>query len=199
MTTISDRLPVVTPVDRMLGPGQGHWTYEHYAALPDDGKRYEIINGVLYMTPSPGRSHQEVALEFAAYLRAHVKSAHLGRVYIAPFDVELTPKVVVQPDVMVILNENSDKVTSSRIVGAPDLVIEIASPSTSTYDRHKKNDAYAHAGVPEYWIVDPVAHTVEVLMLEGEEYQSLGVFQGKAFLPSKIVPEMNVHVEQFFM
>jgi Uma2 family endonuclease len=199
MTTISDRLPVVTPVDRMLGPGQGHWTYEHYAALPDDGKRYEIINGVLYMTPSPGRSHQEVALEFAAYLRAHVKSAHLGRVYIAPFDVELTPKVVVQPDVMVILNENSDKVTSSRIVGAPDLVIEIASPSTSTYDRHKKNDAYAHAGVPEYWIVDPVAHTVEVLMLEGGEYQSLGVFQGKAFLPSKIVPEMNVHVEQFFM
>src|SRR5438874_840696 len=85
------------------------------------------------------------------------------------------------------VNKSLDKYTEKRILVAPDLVIEVASPSTSTYDRHKKNDAYAHAGVPEYWIVDPVARTVEILLLEGGEYQSLGVFQGKAFLPSKIV------------
>ena len=199
MTTISDRLPVVTPVNKTLGPGQGHWTYEHYAALPDDGKRYEIINGVLYMTPSPSGSHQNVVGEFFAYLRMYIKLAGLGQVYMAPFDVELAPGYVVQPDVLVLLNTSLDKYTEKRILGAPDLVIEVASPSTSTYDRHKKNDAYAHAGVPEYWIVDPVARTVEILLLEGGEYQSLGVFQGKAFLPSKIVPEMNVHVEQFFM
>ena len=88
MTTSFDRLPTVTPASWIPGPGQGHWTYEHYAALPDDGKRYEIINGVLYMTPSPGRSHQEVALEFAAYLRAHVKSAHLRHLGIQQHEAE---------------------------------------------------------------------------------------------------------------
>ena len=76
--------------------------------------------------------------------------------------------------------------------------MEIASPSTAGYDRREKQNAYARAGVPEYWIADPASRTVEVLALEQGAYRSLGVFQGKATLPTKIVPEFPVRVGQFF-
>lgn len=107
--------------------------------------------------------------------------------------------IVVQPDLLVVLNANLERISDQCIVGAPDLVVEIASPSTSTHDRHKKYIAYASAGVPEYWIADPLAHTVEVLVLEGGAYSSLGVFSGQNTLPSLVVPGItDVRVEQFF-
>ncbi len=198
MTTTSGNVPAVTAANWVPGPKQGHWTYNYYAALPDDGKRYEIVNGVLLMTPSPGKQHQEVSFEIASYLRIYVRQANLGRVYIAPFDVQLAPSMVVQPDVMVILQQNLDKVSSNRVLGAPDLVVEVVSPGTATYDRHAKQIAYAQAGVPEYWIADPSARTVEVLLLEGTVYNSAGIFEGKATLPSLIVPGLTTQVEQFF-
>ncbi len=191
---------MVMRADWIPGPAQGHWTYEEYATLPDDGKRYEIVSGVLYMSPSPSGPHQDAALEIASYLRAHVKLTGLGLVRMAPFDVILPTGDVVQPDVLVVLNEHLDKVTDKFILGAPDLVVEIASPSTATHDRHNKLDAYARAGVSEYWIVDPFSHTVEVLSLERVGlYQSLGLFSGKATLPSLIIPDFSPRVEQFFM
>jgi len=199
MTTTSDKLPMVRRADWVSGPQQGRWTYKEYAALPDDNNRYEVVNGVLYMSPAPSGSHQDAALEIASYLRSHIKLTGLGLVRIAPFDVELAPNVIVQPDVLVVLKENFDKVADNRIIGAPDLVVEVASPSTAIYDRHDKLVAYARAGVPEYWIVDPDARTVEVLLLEAPGmYLSQGIFRGKAILPSRAVPEFLVHVEQFF-
>lgn len=199
MMMTPDRLPMVTPANHMPGPRQGGWTYQDYAALPDDGRRYEIVNGVLFMTPAPNMSHQDAVGQIFFYLQKHVRMAQLGKVYVAPFDVALSPKLVVQPDVAVILNANLEKVTTTRIIGAPDLVVEVASPSTAIYDRHNKLEAYASAGVPEYWIVDPASCTVEVLSLEDRKYYSLGIFQSKAILPSKVVPELDVHVEQFFV
>lgn len=190
---------MVRRADWVSGPQQGRWTYKEYAALPDDNNRYEVVNGVLYMSPAPSGSHQDAAPEIASYLRAHIKLTGLGLVRIAPFDVELAPNVIVQPDVLVVLKENIDKVTDNRIIGAPDLVVEVASPSTAIYDRHDKLVAYARAGVPEYWIVDPDARTVEVLLLEAPGmYLSQGIFRGKAIPPSRAVPEFLVRVEQFF-
>lgn len=199
MTMISDKLPRITRADWVPGPGQGRWTYKDYAALPESRDKYEVVNGVLYMSPAPSGAHQDAALEIASHLRAHIKQAGLGLVRIAPFDVELAPNVVVQPDVLVVLKENSDKVTDNRIIGAPDLVVEVASPSTAIYDRHEKLEAYARAGVPEYWIVDPNAHTVEVLTLEAPGmYFSLAIYRGKALLPSRVIPGFSTRVEQFF-
>ncbi len=189
---------MVIPADHMPGPEQGHWSYKDYAALPDDGHRYEIVDGVLYMAPSPNEWHQNAAFEIASHLRTHIKLTGLGRVYIAPFDVELGPGTVVQPDVMVVLNANRNKITFSRIIGAPDLMVEVSSPGTVGYDREKKQSAYACADVPEYWIADPWSRTVEVLSLVANGYRSLGVFEGKAVLPSQVVPDFPVHVEQFF-
>jgi Uma2 family endonuclease len=199
MATTTDELSVVTPADWVAGPPQGSWTYEDYAALPDDGNRYEIVNGVLVMTPAPSPEHQAIALEIASYLRTRIKLAGLGRVFMGPIDVDLGPKKVFQPDVVVLLNEHLDRVQAKKIVGAPDLVVEIASPSTAAFDRLVKYEVYARAGIAEYWIVKSTSRTVEVLVLENGEYRSLGVFNGQATFPSRIVPDLPVSVEQFFL
>jgi Uma2 family endonuclease len=196
--TSPGRVPMVIPADHIPGPGQGRWTYQDYAALPDDGQRYEIVDGVLFMAPAPNRWHQNAAFEIASYLRTHIKLTGLGQVFIPPFDVQLDYLTVVQPDVIVVLNSHLEKITDSRIIGAPDLVVEVSSPGTVGYDRTEKQKAYARAGVPEYWIADPASRTVEVLALEQGVYRSLGVFEGKATLPTRIVPDFSVHVEQFF-
>jgi len=197
MTTI-DRLPVVTPADWVPGPKQGEWTYDDYAKLPDDGWRYEIVNGVLYMSPSPSGAHQDAVLEIASYLRTYVKLAGLGLVRVAPFNVRLSSKDTFQPDILVVLNANLEKVKDTYVLGAPDLVVEVASPSTEGFDRREKQDTYALAGIPEYWIVNTDARTVEVLVLEQGRYRSLGAFRGKATLPSQVVPNLPVRLEQFF-
>lgn len=189
---------MVTAADHVPGPGQGRWTYRDYAAIPDDGHRYEVVDGVLYMAPSPNRWHQKTSGRLFRYLSAHVEDTGLGEVYEPPFDVELAPKVVVQPDVIVVLHANLEKITDARIIGAPDLLVEVSSPGTVGYDRSKKQAAYAHAGVPEYWIADPWSRTIEVFVLEAGAYRSLGVFEGKATLPSRVVPGFSARVEQFF-
>lgn len=150
MTTNEHKLSVVTPANWVTGPAQGQWTYEDYAVLPQDGQRYEAVNGVLYMTPAPNLGHQGIAGEIFAYLRNFVQVAGLGRVFTGPADIELHPGTVVQPDVFVVLNEHLDRLTASRVLGAPDLVVEVASPSTARHDIREKQDVYARAGVPEY-------------------------------------------------
>lgn len=198
MATAPDILPVVVPVDDIDAPPQGQWTYADYAALAADGRRYEIIEGVLYMAPSPGEAHQSANRWLVYYLTLHVQLAGKGYVYGPPFDVELAPDLVVQPDLIVVLSANQQVITPSHIVGTPDLLVEIASPGTVGYDRRAKQDAYAHAGVPEYWLADPIARTIEVLHLDQDTYRSLGVFQGQALLPSRVLPGLPVHVAQFF-
>ncbi len=124
----------------------------------------------------------------------------LGRVFSAPLDVELAPNRVVQPDVLVLLNKNLEKIAARRIVGAPDLVVEVASPGTAAYDRLNKFEAYAQAGVDEYWIVHPEMRTVEFLLLQNGIYSSQGVLRGKNALLSRIAPGIaSIRVEQFFV
>lgn len=189
----------VRRADHLPGPPQGSWTYAHYAALPDDRHRYEIVDGVLYMTPAPSSWHQRAVGRFYYYLSTYVTLAGAGEAFISPIDVELAPNNVVQPDVLVILQDHLDRVKDSRIIGNPDLVVEVASPSTAIYDRHEKYSVYERAGVPEYWIADPAARTVEVLVLHEGIYHSLGFYEGSDTLPSRIVPAiLAVPIEKFF-
>lgn len=194
MTTIT----TVVAANHIPGPGQGHWTYEDYLTLPEDGKRYEIIDGVLYMAPAPDRWHQKSSGRLFSYLLMYVEDAGLGEVYAAPFDVVLGPRFVVQPDIVVVLNTNLNIITDKRIVGAPDLLVEVASPSTARFDRREKLNTYACAGVPEYWIINPTARSVEVLLLENASYHSCGIFEGQAQIPSKVVPDFPIAVGKFF-
>ncbi|MBK9712010.1 MAG: Uma2 family endonuclease [Kouleothrix sp.] len=198
MPAVLDILPVVAPADHMAGPPQGRWTAAAYDALPDDGNRYESIDGVLYMAPPPTPEHQDVSRWFVYYLTTHVQLAGLGRVYAAPIGVELAPDTIVEPDIVVVLTARLGIIQPKRIVGAPDLVIEIASPSTAGYDRREKQNDYAAAGVPEYWIADPAAKTIEVLVWAAGRYVSRNVFRGQATLPSAVLPSLPVPVQAFF-
>ncbi len=195
----AERLSVVVPADWVAGPQQGRWTYKDYAAIPEDGHRYEVVNGVLYMLPSPNVWHQNIVGEISAYLRDFVRAHKLGRAFTAPLDVELSYGNVVQPDVFVLLNKHLDRIKTNRIIRAPDLIVEVASPSTARHDLRAKLDAYTSAGVPEYWVVNPEAQTVELLVLENHVYTSLGVFKGQAALPSRVLVDLSVDVEQFFV
>src|SRR5216683_907710 len=198
MTSIPpDRLPMISRADGVPGPKQGQWTYRDYAAL-DDGKRYEIVNGVLYLIPTPWLLHQTVVGLLAYYLLGYVHSIRSGQGFIDPLDVELAPDVVLQPDLLVILNAGLEKITETHVIGAPDVVIEVSSPGTIGYERREKQDAYAKGGVSEYWIANPEARTIEVLVLKADEYHSLGIFRGKAILPSRVLPDLPFPVEQFF-
>ena len=131
------------------------------------------------MSPSPDQQHQDTVGAIFAYLWNHINLGMLGRVYIAPFDVELASHTICQPDVLVILNANMSKISGKRIIGAPDLVIEVASPSTARYDRREKLDAYAQSGVTEYWIAEPTSRTIEILTIEAASTLHEAFLKGK--------------------
>ncbi len=105
---------VIITADWVPGPPQGFWTYDDYAALPDDGRHYEIVNGVLVLGPTPSPDHQSIAVRLTHYLFVHAELAGLGRVFAAPLDVELEPKNVFQPDVIVLLNAHLDRVAAKN-------------------------------------------------------------------------------------
>lgn len=198
MPTTPQRPEKTTPADHVPGPRQGEWTYSHYAALPDDGQRYEIIDGVLYMTPAPDIFHQDIIGWIFFYLKGHLISHSLGRVFVAPCDVKLALGTVVQPDIVVVLEEHEERIKEKKIVGAPDLVVEVASDSTKHVDRKQKYHDYACAGVREYWIVNPKKCNVEVLVLEGSDYRSAGIFSGEEILHSKVLLKFLIQTKLFF-
>lgn len=144
----------------------GAWTYEDLFTLPDDGRRYEIIDGVLYEMPSPRSVHAfTIAL---IVVKLYPILAQLGgRIASAPLDVFFAGANPVQPDVVAILPSGAARVVERGVEGAPDLVIEVLSPSNRDHDLLTKRGLYARGGVREYWIIDPEARTVEILALKG--------------------------------
>jgi Uma2 family endonuclease len=145
-------------------------TYDEYCLLPDDGKRYQVIEGELFVSPAPRTTHQDIVLELASLLRAHVKAHRLGKVYVAPTDVLLSPTTVVQPDILFIRRGNMGIITELNIQGPPDLCIEVLSPGTESVDRERKMAVYARYGVQEYWIVNPMRQTVSTYSRDGDRF-----------------------------
>ena len=199
MVTSPTNLKAITPAEWIPGPNQGDWTSNEYVTLPNDGKRYEIANGVLLVTPTSTGYHQKTLGEVSFYLRSHVKLAGLGLVIQAPCIVELSAKDVFQPDILVVMNTHRDRVQEKRVVGAPDLVVEVSDSSTAAFDRLTKYDTYEYIGVLEYWLLNLERHTVEIFALDGDEYHSLGVFHGEQKVPSRLVSWLSVHADQFFI
>ena len=136
-------------------------TYEDYAALPDDGRRYEIHEGDLSVTPAPGTPHQQISGNLHVVFRRHLDAGLPGLVLYAPVDVILSNTTVVQPDLVYVDPIRGHMVTRRGIEGPPTLAVEIISPSTPGIDRVKKLALYARYGVPYYWIVDPDVRTIE--------------------------------------
>jgi Uma2 family endonuclease len=131
------------------------WTYEEYAKLPDNGSHYEIADGVLeLLAPGPTPQHQSVSGQIQFILNQSCRNNYI--ILQAPLDVVLAEKEVRQPDIIMIDRSRRNIIQPHAVVGPPDLVIEILSPSTARRDKLAKKKAYAKYGVPEYWIVDPV-------------------------------------------
>lgn len=138
-------------------------TYEDLERLRETrDERLELIEGELFVTPAPSLNHQDVLANTYSFFRRTIAEPGLGRVYFAPVDVRLAETTIVQPDLVVVLTDRLQSLTRPRVEGAPSLVIEIVSPSTTNYDRVTKRGVYARYGVPEYWLVDFYAWTVTV-------------------------------------
>jgi len=171
-------------------------TYEEYAALPDDGNRYEVIEGELCVVPAPNRKHQRVllnlAVEFAKFLETH----KLGHVYVSPFDVVLSNINVVQPDILYVSNGRLNILTDAGAAGAPDLAVEVLSGSTRRRDTVTKLRLYENFGVEEYWMVDMQRASVHVHRRAGEKLAEFGEVSER--LETPLLPGLVVDVPAIF-
>jgi Uma2 family endonuclease len=173
-------------------------TFEEFRQLPVDGKRYELLHGEVHVTPAPATRHQFTVLNLAVSLGLHVVKNNLGEVLAAPLDVRLGKDTALQPDLIFVSNARAGIIQEDWIEGAPDLVVEVLSPSTAAYDRATKLLIYAEAGVPNFWFLDPQAKTVEVLKLQGKKYLVDPTLAGDQVLTSNLFPGWQLPLRDLF-
>ena len=155
-------------------------TYEDFAALPDDGKRYELHEGELSVSPSPTPRHQRIIGNLFLILAPHVRASDRGEVFLSPFDCIMTNITVVEPDLVYVDDERRRLISERALEGSPSLAIEVLSPSSINIDRRRKMALYAAHDVTWYWIVDPDARTIEAYRLDGTAYRLDGTLEGAA-------------------
>jgi Uma2 family endonuclease len=144
-------------------------SYEAYAQIPHDGRRYEFLDGEVYVTPAPSPRHQYAVQRLFTALDSHFATQDTPLlVFVAPIDVILADDEIVQPDIVV---ARPPQVSERGIEGAPHMVVEVISPARRSLDRDVKARRYAAHGVTHYWIVDPTAETVECLQLVEGRYR----------------------------
>jgi len=185
--------------ERPWPPPQGEWTYEDWLKLPNDGYRYEVIDGVLYVSPPPRIRHQRISIRFVRRLANFVEERRLGEVLEAPVGVRFPNQPVpFQPDILFIRRDRLDILGEKYVEGVPDLIVEILSPSNWLYDRQEKMEVYQEAGVPEYWIVDPRARAIEVYVLEEGEYLLIGRYGQGEVARSEVLRNFEIPVDEIF-
>ena len=173
-------------------------TYADYLETPE-GERYELLDGELTMVPAPGTPHQYSSVDLTVDLRILTRRTGIGSVLTAPVDVVLSDTDVVQPDLVFVSKERAHIITDANIRGAPDLVVEILSPSTERRDRVFKRALYARHGVREYWLVDTRRKTIEQLLLDGDDFKLAGVFSAGETLTSPTLGGYALEVSAAFV
>lgn len=173
-------------------------TYEALLETPDDGRRYEIHDGELIVSPSPTWWHQRAIFRLAYEFESHARAHDLGgAVFTAPLDIRFAPHNIYQPDVIYISPARLHILRDTMPVeGAPDLVVEVLSPSNRTYDQQQKAAVYARFGVLEYWIVDPEFDTIEVFGLQDGAFALIPTENGHAV--SHVLPGLTIDPEALF-
>lgn len=162
---------------------------------PEDGKRYEVIDGALYVTPPPSYGHQNAAGVLYGRTWPHVQQYHLGKILFAPIGVVLDNENGVQPDFVFISRERLHIISDRGIEGPPDLVVEVLSPRTQSRDRGIKMKRYAAAGVPHYWIVVPRSRSIEAYRLTESGYELAGVYGPGTIFRPELVPGLEIPVD----
>ena len=172
------------------------FTYEDYKNTSDD-IRYELHDGELIMVPAPNMFHQTTSKKLFWKLQP-IEERGLGLVFYAPTDVKFTDTDTVQPDIVFVSSERSHIITEDNIRGAPDLVIEILSPSTAGRDRTFKRTLYERHGVTEYWMVDTDAKNITVLLLGENGYELAGIYGEGQTLTSPTLPGFSLNLDDIF-
>lgn len=181
----------------MRRPEPGSWTYEDLAALPDDGRRYEIVEGVLCEMTGPVWDHGTAIHNLVTLLTPFVRAMG-GLLRQAPQDVFFPGADPVQPDVCAVLPGNPGQLVRRGFEGVPDVVIAVRSPSTHGHDALTKRALYGRAGVREYWLVDPDARTVEILALDGDVLRHAWRGLGGEAVRSGVLPDLAFPVAAIF-
>lgn len=178
------------------------WTYDDYCLLPEDGRRHEILGGEHVVSPAPRPVHQIVLTQLIVLL--HTTKGFAGRLMPAPVDVVLSEHDVVQPDLVWLSAERLDRLTEKNLQGAPDLVVEILSPSTRRVDEKLKRRLYARHDVREYWLIDPDLFTVRIFGRADDStdgpfrlVRELDAEEGDR-LASALFPTLDVEVASLF-
>lgn len=176
-------------------------TYDDFVHFPDDGKRHELIDGEHYVTPSPSMRRQGISGNLHFLIRAWLEEHPIGRLFYAPFDVVFTQFDVVEPDLLYMSNERAAQVlTDLNVQGVPELVIEIASPSTRKRDASLKRALYERTGVSEYWIVEPKGDKLRVYRRAGDRFAApidLGRDAGDV-LTTPLLPGLDLPLARIF-
>ena len=179
-----------------LFPSQGHWSVGEYLDLQGN-HLIEYSKGFIEVLPTPTMRHQLIVMFLSDVLRAFLAPGAMGRLLVAPFRVRLSADQFREPDVMVMLSNNAHRMKDEYWEGA-DLVVEVVSPDDPKRDLQIKRTEYAAAGIPEYWIVDPQANTVAVLVLDGNVYTVYGEFRAGRQATSRLLPGFSVSVDEVF-
>jgi len=175
-------------------------TYEDYQHFPNDGKRYEILEGELFVSPAPKTKHQIVSRNLLVMLHQHVSKHKLGEVLAAPTDVILSRTNVVQPDLLFLSSERLPLLTEKNVQGAPDLIVEILSEFTEEQDRTLKMQIYARHGVKEYWLIDPERETLEVYELDQQSraFRHRATYQREESFQPRLLPKLALKLRELW-
>ena len=174
------------------------FTYEDYRTAPPD-KRYELLDGDLLLTPAPNLKHQRLQFRLGMRLAEFIEERGLGELFFAPCDVVLSDTDVVQPDLLFVSRERRGLLSGGdNVQGAPDLVVEILSPATADRDLGYKPALYAKHGVKEYWLVDPAAETVSILLPRGGELATAHTLGRNQMLRSPLLAGFELALDDVF-
>jgi Uma2 family endonuclease len=176
-------------------------TYDDYVQFPEDGKRHELIDGEHYVTPTPNWRHQAISGNLFGLIWSYLQQHAIGRVLSAPFDVILSHLDVVEPDLLYISGERLQRIESSPwLKGAPDLVVEIGSPSTRKRDETIKRRLYERFDVTEYWVVDPELDSVKVYRRTNDRYERVAelTVENSDVLTTPLLPGLELPLAKIF-
>ena len=185
------------PARKITVPQKENYTYADYAMLPE-GAPYQLIGGKLVMTPAPTTFHQIILVRLMEKLLLFTAKEKSGQVLVSPVDVYFEEKETYQPDIIFIAKDRLQIIEREKIKGAPDLIIEILSPSTGYYDLKKKAAVYARHRVKEYWIVDPEDYSIEVHQEAAGKYQLKQRVEQKGEAKSLLLDGFAVEAEEIF-
>lgn len=171
------------------------FTWDDYQLWPND-ERWEVINGEAFaMSPAPTLRHQTILVELTARFHEYFMNKSC-QAFVAPTDVKLSDADIVQPDLLIVCD--SEKLKGTHVEGAPDLIVEILSPSTAAFDRVRKMRLYAANGVKEVWLITPYPWLAEVFVLDGKSYRLTQVCEKNDTLNSVTFPGLNILLSDIF-